>query len=254
MDRLDDLSACPNSDAKPHQIGFVALDNRSSIAFPPPRLLRSTRDVPISRRAVQACPAVNTFERRTIEILAPFSIQIRCIEDGKGGYNFHLIEDGTRLDYDLVPHFVSFMPREIWRNDHSPVVQISLPHLFISDLPVYFSQMPPWASDNSLNFPGKFISGRYPADIWPRSLNLAFEWSNRFEDFKMTRGQPASYLFVDTPTQDRKIELVESEMTIELKTYLQSLEDVVKYTSNSFSLFDRARELRPKELIKAKKL
>ena len=50
------------------RIGFVPQNLRGSIAFPEPRLLRKSRAKPLSRMAVQACPAVNAFEQRVIEI------------------------------------------------------------------------------------------------------------------------------------------------------------------------------------------
>ena len=237
---------------KRQKVGFVAIEGRSSIVFPTPRLLRSTRALPLSRRAVQACPAVNTFERRVIELLAPFSIQIRCQKTNKGTFEFFLIENGTRIDSELISGLVSFMPREIWRTDNVPVVQIALPHLFISDESLFLTQMPAWASPTAIEIPGNLISGRFPADLWPRSLNLAFEWRDIQRDFKMRRGQPICYLFAETSDPEAGIDLIEAEMTEKLSRYISAISDVVKYTSDSFSLFERARKIRPKLLLEEK--
>lgn len=231
------------------KVGFVALDEIGSVAFPEPRLLRSSRTLPLSRRAVQACPAVNALERRIIEILAPFSLQIRAAKNSRGGYDFNLIEGGTRIDQDVLPKFLSFMPREIWRNENCPVIQISLPHLIISDLPLHVTQMPPWASGSGVMYPGQFIGGRFPADVWPRALNLAFEWSDIGKDFKMVRGQPACYLFLETVPADASVELVRCNMTSELRSYMAAIQDVVKFTSGSFGLFEKASQIRPKKLL-----
>lgn len=230
-------------------IGFVPVNVRSSAAFPEPVVLKTQRERPLGRRAVQACPAVNEFERRTIEVKAPFSIGLRCERNRKGGFDFHLLEEYTRLDHDLIETFVSFMPREIWRSNDAPVVQISLPHVFVCDEECHLTQMPPWASANGVTYPGQFIGGRFPTHLWPRSLNLSFEWSDLSQDFRMSRGQPACYLFVEAPHASSPPKLVPSERTPELAEYLSRIEDVVKFTSGSFSLIDKVKVYRPDQLV-----
>lgn len=233
------------------KVGFVALADKGTVAFPIPRLLRSSREIPPSRRAVQACPAVNGFERKVIEVLAPFSLQIRCkAKVGGAGFDFHQIDEGTRIDSELIGEVVSFMPKEVWRSPHYPVVQIALPHVFISDDPLFLSQVPAWASSDAIRLPGRMISGRFQADVWPRPLNLAFEWVEMDRDFLMKRGQPICYLFAETSRLDSRIQLTEAVMTKELRKYLDQISDVVKYTSGSFDLFERARQIRPLTLLK----
>lgn len=232
------------------KIAFVPVEERGSLAFPIPRILRSSRARPKSRRAVQSCPAVNAFERRVIEVLAPFSLRLRCRRNANGRFDVHVVDDGTRIDADLITRVVSVMPREIWRSDSYPVVQIALPHIFVSDDEVFLTQMAAWASSNAARIPGMLIGGRYPVHIWPRSLNLAFEWTNFNEDFVIRRGQPICYMFAETKHFDDSVELIEAEMTPELSSYLSKISDVVKYTSGSFDLFDRALEVRPKILVK----
>ncbi|MEH6715964.1 hypothetical protein [Parasphingorhabdus flavimaris] len=231
------------------KIGYVPINSKSSLAFAPPRLLRGSRTQALSDRAVQACPAVNVVERRIIEILAPFSIQIRCISNSRSGYDFHIIENGTRIDREIIPQFVTFMPRKFWRNEKYPVVQIGLPHIFVCDENCYVTQMPAWASDRAANIPGQLISGRFPTHIWPRSLNLSFEWKDFQADFKMKAGEPICYLFVETDNLEANVSLVSAKMTADLRSYLDKMEDVVKFTSGSFGLFDRAAEVRPKTLL-----
>ena len=230
-------------------IGYVPVALRSSLAFPVPRLLLGTRGGPIGPRAVQACPAVNTFESRTVEILAPFSLRLRCIARDAGNFDFHLVEDGTRLDEELLQHHVTFMPRQFWRTSGSPVVQIGLPHFFVCDETCYLNQTPAWASEKSASIPGRLISGRFPTSVWPRTLNLAFEWSDFGADFVMKRGEPVCYATFETERPDRPIRLVPGTLTPELADYRSQLEDVVKYTSGSFELFHDAKSIRPSKLL-----
>lgn len=232
------------------KIGYVPVNNRSSIVFPPPRLIRSTRSAPLSNRAVQSCPAVNVLEKRIIEILAPFSLQIRCVSNSRGGFDFHCVDSGTRIDRELIPQHVTFMAPQFWRTEGVPVVQIGLPHIFICDTSCYVTQMPAWASNKCAEIPGTLISGRFPTHIWPRSLNLSFEWSNTGEDFSMKIGEPVCSLFVETADPESDVSLVHAKMTDDLRDYLVKIEDVVKFSSGSFNLFERAMKVRPEVLLR----
>ena len=234
-------------------IGYVPANIRSSIAFPAPRLLLAGRATPLGPRAVQSCPAVNVFENRVIVIAAPFSLRLRCVKSHSGKYNIHVVDSGTRLDRDVIERHLTVMPREFWRIDSAPVIQIALPHFFVSDEVCYLSQLPAYASDDAVTIPGRLISGRFPLHIWPRSLNLAFEWTDLEADFVMKRGEAACYLTFETERPHVPIELVAAEATPELLKYRSAIEDVVKYTSGSFSLFVEAEKIRPKYLLKPAK-
>lgn len=236
--------------AEKHLIGFVALENRSSIAFPVPRLVKSTRSFALGSKAVQACPAVNGLERRLIEIPAPFSLQMRCIAHQNGRFSVHIIPAGTRIDHKHAAQLVTVMPRETWRHPSYPVIQIPLPHFFVSDSLTYLTQMPAWASVEGVRYPGSLIGGRFRADLWPRALNLAFEWTDFNADFQMRRGQPSCYLFPEISNPESEILLKEFPLSADLRDYADKISDVVKYTSGTFSLLDRAKEVRPKKLLK----
>lgn len=231
------------------KIGFVPNSLTASIAFPVPRLLRKGRDVPRSRRAVQACPAVNAFERRTIEVLAPYSLQLRCVPIGDNKFDFHLIDKGTRIDPEKAKTHVVPISRDRWRTPDAPVVQIAPPYFFLCDTPCHLTMMPAWASPGSAQIPGQFISGRYPVHLWPRTLNLAFEWRDFGSDFKMKRGEPACYLYAEPEDPDSTISLVAGRLTGEVAAYRARLEGVVGYTSQTFKLLDDIRRYRPKTLL-----
>lgn len=66
----------------------------------------------------------------------------------------------------------------------------------------------------------------------------------------MKRGQPICYMFAETSDPSTRLRLIEGMMTPELSSYLAKISDVVKYTSGSFNLFERANEIRPQKLVK----
>lgn len=230
-------------------IGYVPVDLTSAIAFPAPRILVKSRSIPLSFGAVQACPAVNTFESRTIEILAPFSLRLRCVAEAGGRYNFHLVEEGTRLDESLIRKHLTFVSRSNWRVPNAPVVQVALPHFFVCDETCFVTQTPAWASKSQVQIPGNFISGRFPTNVWPRSLNLAFEWTDFGNDLIMRRGEAVCYLTLETREPERPIRLVPAKLTAELQEYRTQIEDVAKYTSGAFNLFEAAEKVRPARLL-----
>lgn len=231
------------------KIGFVPGEIRSSVAFPVPRILRKSRSGKFSRDAVQACPAVNGFERRTIEILAPFSLSLHIGKSQPEIFDFFIDDQRSPVSTEIVSQFVAFMPRETWRRPDAPVIQISVPYFFVCDQTCYLTQMPAWASPDAVNYPGQFIGGRFPTDVWPRGLNLSFEWSNHNQPFEMKRGQPACYLYVETASPVANIELVAARATQQLDEYRARIADVVRFTGGTFGLFEAARIYRPDTLL-----
>ena len=182
-------------------------------------------------------------------MFAPFSLGIRCQPRVKGGFDFFLLDEQTRIDHDLIGQFVTFMPKDFWRDDSSPVVQVALPHFFVCDELCYLNQLPAYSSRDAVKLPGQLISGRFPTNIWPRALNLAFEWTEFDSDFIMKRGDPVCYLLFETARPDRPISLVPAHMTQELQDYRKRIEDVVRFTSGTFSLLREAEKFRPGQLL-----
>lgn len=235
----------------PINIGFIKLPKKARLAFTAPqRVLRNRMDA-LSDRAVQSCPAVNQFEYRLFEILSPFDIGLRCtaLDDSA---SIHVVPSFTRLDEELIPHFITPMPPKFWRHPNRPVVQISIPFYFVCDEVCYLNQLPPYMADNFHNFPGLFISGRFPTHIWPRALNMAFEWHDINRDLVVRRGDPISYLMFETERPNAPINLIEAVETPELVEYRQNIEDLPKFTSNSFEFVPELQHIRPKTLLVGK--
>ena len=155
----------------------------------------------------------------------------------------------TRLDEELIPNFVIPMQKKFWRTENRPVVQIAIPYYFVCDEVCYLNQLPPYLSESFLNFPGLFISGRFPTHIWPRSLNLAFEWHDIDKDMIIKRGEPLSYLLFETERPAAPINLIEAKETPALVDYRRNFEDIPKFTSQSFTFMRDIELKRPKKLL-----
>ena len=227
-------------------IGWYIEEAQGKFVFPKPMPLFKSRNSALSNRAVQSCPAVNELERDYIVLKNPFNIRLRCLKRGDS-YDLHVVEQGTRIDDDLISHFVFLMEPKIWRNINFPVIQIKIPYFFICDEPCYMTQLAPYMSKNFLKWPGLFIAGRIPINVWPRILNWAFEWTNLDEDLTLKRGDDLCYLYFETENLRTKPNLFEIENTSKLQEYRRGIAATPKFMSNTFSLFETALERRPKK-------
>lgn len=232
-------------------VGWFVDEPQAKFVFPEPQPLFKQRQKALSRRAVQACPAINELERDYFLLKFPFDLRLRCVKNA-ASFDLHVVEDGTRIDNDLVSRFVHLMETNLWRSPNAPVIQIKVPYFFLSDDPCFMTMLAPYMSRNMVDWPGLFIGGRLPISLWPRTLNWAFEWTNLNEDLILRRGQDLCYLYFEGSTLRSKVSLHELELTEELVEYRRGIASVPKFMSNTFSLFETALKRRPSQLMKKK--
>jgi len=232
----------------PVDVGWYIEEPQGKFVFPKPEPLFKRRGKALSNRAVQACPAINELERDYFVLTCPFDIRLRCVRNNDT-YDLHVVEDGTRIDDDLISKFVFLMQPNFWRRSGVPVIQIKVPYFFLCDSPCYMTMLAPYMSEPMVKWPGLFIGGRLPISIWPRILNWAFEWSDLSQDLILRRGQPFCYLYFETENLRTKVNLSEIEYTKELDEYRKGIASTPKFMSNTFSLFETAIERRPKQLV-----
>jgi hypothetical protein len=223
------------------KVGYLIAAHKASLIYEKPVSLRTHRGRALSQRAVQACPAVNDFERKTFVVPVPYNIRLRCTRNGDD-FMLEAISSGTRLDDDLIHDHVVLMEPTFWRDPNNPVLQMKCPYLFICDEEAYMTQCPPFLDYKKDRWPGVVTTGRFQFDIWPRVLSWAFEWHELSKDLVLRKGEPWFYVMFEGKNPSEQIELLEAVDTPELQKYKASLEDVVKFVSNPFSLKDRARE------------
>lgn len=234
------------------KVGWFLEDSHAAkFIFNEPFPVKKSRGVPLSRRAVQSCPAINFFERRYFQVNFPYDIRL-SYEFSDNKHNLYVVEKGTRIDDDLIPKNIVLMKPEYWRNKEYPTLQIMCPYVFLSDDEVFMSQLPPFLDYKYNKLPGVMTAGRFPIDVWPRVLSWGFEWVDKKKDLIFKRGDPWFYVFFETHNPNDTIELVMAENTNKLKEYRKGISEVVKYTSNSFGIFDEAKKRRPKNLLKEK--
>jgi len=230
-------------------IGWCVDAPFGDFAFSAPTPVRSMRSAALSERAVQACPAVNEYEKRLYQIPCAFDLNI-SIERRNGAFDLFVEDRGTRIDRDILQRFLTLMKPDLWRHPDRPVIQILLPYFFISDEVCFMTQLPPFFDYRASKWPGLLISGRFPIQNWPRIMNWAFEWFDTDKPVRLRRGDPLCYMQFETETPDRQVKLVNCVLTDELKAFRKGIEGMPKYVSNTFKIMDEAATRRPKKLIK----
>ena len=88
------------------------------------------------------------------------------------------------------------MPRDSWRNEERPVIQIECPYAFITDDDIYLTQLPPFLNFNSSYWPGTLIAGRFNITNWPRTLSRHLNGMIFPQDLILKRGKPWFYVFL----------------------------------------------------------
>ncbi|EAV42141.1 hypothetical protein SIAM614_20670 [Stappia aggregata IAM 12614] len=251
-----DVHGGDGEESGPATIGWLLAENESRLIYKPPQRLKqpSPSRPRTHAKSVTACPAVLGLESRLFEVQCPCDLTLRMAETDFGEPAV-VNADGpmSTVRDDVFANLIILHPREEWRDPGRPILQMRLPYIFIADEPTYMSQLPPFQHLRKTPLPGLMIPGRFPINVWPRTLTWAFEWHDISAPLELRRGDPLFYVLFEVLPQSRAIQLVEAERTPELEAYLQQINGVVGFVNQTFSLFRAAEELRPAHLVQPKK-
>ncbi|GGL54628.1 hypothetical protein [Wenxinia marina] len=234
----------------PVTVGWFLADAKAAVIYYPPERVRSADLNRQHAKSASRCPAVINLESRYFLIRCPFDINIGFVRDDKGKAAMRNLSGeasairGSKLGEKL--HMVS---EAEWRHKDVPTIQLALPYVFVADEPVYMSQVSPFMHYTRDPLPGTIFGGRFPINVWPRPLMWAFEWWDTTKPIRINRGDPLFYAGFETMPQDRGVAVHETEVTDELKTYLEHISGAVNYVNQTFSLFEAAERVRPETLV-----
>lgn len=234
----------------PVTIGWCLTDRKAGIIYYPPERVRSTDLNRTHAKSASRCPAVINLESRHFLIRCPFDINLAFTRDEKGRPGLrNLSGEMSAIRAGKLVDKIHITKESEWRRPDVPTIQLSLPYIFIADEPVYMSQVAPFMHYAREPMPGTIFGGRFPIHVWPRPLMWAFEWHDTTKPLKINRGDPLFYATFETMPQDRSVAMVETEMTDELRDYLDLISGAVNYVNQTFSLFAAAEERRPAKLV-----
>jgi hypothetical protein len=238
----------------PVRVGWLLKEAEGSIVFFAPERVRSAEMNRTHAKSASRCPAVINIESRYFQIRCPYDLHLRFERDPQGQPVLrNLLGDMSPVRRKKLNQLLSITTESEWRYADRPTIQLSLPYFFVTDEPVYLSQLPPFFHYARTPWPGTLFCGRFPIDVWPRQLMWAFEWHDITKDLKIDRGDPLFYCHFETTPQDRAVQVIEVERTPALEEYMAAISGAVNYVNQSFSLFKAAAAIRPETLIVPKK-
>jgi hypothetical protein len=234
----------------PVTVGWFLDQTEATIIFDPPTRVRSVDMNRTHAKSASRCPAVINMESRYFEVKCPYDIHLQFTRDDKGQAVLkNLLGEKSPVRPKKLRELVYLVGEAEWRHKDRPTVQLDLPYIFISDEPVYLSQIAPFMHYTKQPMPGTIFGGRFPINVWPRRLLWAFEWHEIDKPLILKRGEPLFYVLLETTPQERAVQLVEATVTPDLRKYLDMISSTVNYVNQTFSLFKAAEERRPSKLV-----
>ena len=238
----------------PVTVGWLLKDPRAGILYDPPVRVQTQGANTSHAKSAARCPAVLNMESRYFEVPCPFDLQLQLKKDEKGGFVLgNLQGNQSAIRNSMLQQVLKVSAPAEWRFPDKPVLQLQLPYIFVADEPVYLTQTPPFMKYVPQPLPGVMFTGRFPIHVWPRPLVWAFEWHDTAKPLILKRGMPLLYVGFETTPQDRPTRVVRAERTPELEAYMDLIGGAVNFVGQTFSLFEKAAEQRPAQLLREAK-
>ncbi len=238
----------------PVRVGWLLGDTDSPVIYDPPRRVNSRTARKEHAKSASRCPAVLNLESRYFEIPCPFDLNVGFGRDKEGRPTLHNLSGAaSAIRGSTLGKKLSITNESEWRFSDRPMIQLKLPYYFIADEPVYLTQLDAYMHYRKVPLPGTIFGGRFPIDVWPRPLMWAFEWHEPEKPIVVKRGDPLFYCQFEFDSPERNVQMVEAEMTPELRTYMDHISGAVNYVSQTFSLFEAAERVRPATLLTPRK-
>ena len=232
------------------EIGWLLDTDKARFIWGAPQRVKRGDPPPTHAKSVNYCPAVLEYEARMFEVPCPIDVRLRFHRDEKGVPGLINVDgDKSSIRSKHLNQMLAIVSQREWRHPDRPVVQLITPYVFVSDEPVFMTQMPPISHYRPDPWPGTLIGGRLPIHIWPRQMMWAFEWWDTSKDLVLRRGEPWFYVRFETHDPTRPIRLFEAETTPELAEHMKGLGAVANYVDRTFSLFKVAEARRPERLL-----
>lgn len=238
----------------PVQVGWFLNESKAGVIYPPPERLRSPDVNKTHAKSAARCPAVINMESRYFVIRCPFDLHLRFArsKEGKAGVR-NMLGEASPVRGNRLNQIIHVTAEPEWRYKDRPTIQVSLPFMFISDEPVYMTQLSAFLHYRRDPLPGTIFGGRFPINVWPRPLMWAFEWHDPSRDIVLKRGEPWFYVCFETEPQERPVQMVEAERTPEVVDFMEHVSGAVNYVNQTFSLFKAAGAHRPDKLLVPRK-
>ena len=241
-------------DMRSIEVGWLLDTEEGGFIWSAPTRLNSDRPPARHAKSASMCPAVIEHEARFFVVPCPISAKLKLTimpETGEAALT-NAAGDKSEIRSKTLAKMIKVVASKEWRYPNRPIIQIITPYVFLADKPVFMSLLPPFNHFRAQRLPGRLIAGRLPVHIWPRPMLWAFEWIETSQELHLERGEPWFYVHFETEHPERRVRLVEAELTPQLREYMQGVRDVTNYVNRTFSLFKIASQRRPRRLLSKK--
>ncbi|QQA42730.1 hypothetical protein [Pelagovum pacificum] len=232
------------------QVGWFLNSQKGGVIYSAPERVRGAERNRTHAKSASRCPAVINMESRYFLIRCPFDLNLEFVRDKDGKPALRNLNGNlSGIRGNKLREKVHVTAEHEWRYAGVPTIQVETPYVFISDEPVYMTQLSPFMHYTKTPIPGTIFGGRFPINVWPRPLMWAFEWHDLDKPLKINRGDPWFYAGFEGPSPDRSVTVTEVERTPELLDYMELISGAVNYVNQTFSLFEEAEKRRPETLL-----
>jgi hypothetical protein len=233
------------------KVGWVmSHQEKGGVIWYPPEAIEPSNINPEFENSVIGRDLNNSLARYFL-MRCPYDLKITVEQDPKTKRWFAVSHSGN--NFAVAPHVVNQIAmvsgRHQWRHPDRPLLQIFTPYRFYSDEHVYISQLPPFPFFLKDQWPGAFVSGRFPIDVWPRIFMWAIEVHDRSRPLILRRGDPWFIARFESSDPSEVIDVVEAQTTREIEEYFTQVDGITTYVNQTFSVFKEAWKRRPKKLL-----
>ena len=117
----------------------------SVIYFFPPERLSSAGVNRTHAKSASRCPAILALENRYMVVRCPFALRLGFSRDKNGTPVLkNLLGNKSPVRRSKLNKVLTVVSESEWRYPDRPIIQLSLPYLFIADVLVFMSQISPF--------------------------------------------------------------------------------------------------------------
>lgn len=202
--------------------------------YPPPEsvLIEPKRHILKGKGGILKCPAHQSVNRNTFEIISPYDISIK--------QNGELDLDNTSIHFDVVSNICSIKP-PVAQHDNTLLFEINTFLTFFSDKPTMMKVYPH-------NF--NIMEGEFNIYSWFRPLNITIPLT---QDLEIKRGDILGKISFYSKNFNELYRLKKLEYTKEIESVMKLCgQNPTPYFQhkNIFNLAPVVKLLRPKKLVK----
>lgn len=232
-----------------HDLGWRNSSPQAALAFLPPVLL-SDFDPPDP--GLLAAAGLGGVAEQIVVVRASFNLHLRFTKPGAPRQGFVRVGEPGGLSDQAFRALVTPIKPTAQRQPDVPALQLSLNLIMVTEAPLALHLAPPFLSPEYRRWPGPLVSGRFPLRSWPRPLNAVLEWQDREREWRLRRGDPIAYLWVQYHDPSARPRLVEAATTPALKRHLARVDNVSAFGRNVGPMFEEAERRRPTRLLTPK--